>query len=91
MAFLAYVNKIDLIVCDPKIPVYKGLGKTSAERQTRYKEWFKRDIPHRELSLIRNAVQKGGISGSRGFFDAVAKLAGRDVCLRPRGGPRKSL
>ena len=72
-------------------PVYKGLGKTSAERQTRYKEWFKRGIPQGELSLIRDAVQKGGILGSGGFFDAVAKLAGRDVCLRPRGRPRKSL
>ena len=72
-------------------PVYKGLGKTPAERQTRHKEWFKRGIPQGELSLIRDAVQKGGILGSRGFFDAVAKLAGRDVCLRPRGRPRKSL
>lgn len=72
-------------------PVYKGLGKTPRERQTNYKEWFKRSIPKEELSLIRNAVQKGGIFGNKGFLDRVAQLTGRDVILRPRGRPRKSL
>jgi len=72
-------------------PVYKGLGKTPQERQMNYREWFKRSTSQEELSLIRNAVQKGGIFGNKGFFDRVAQLTGRDVVLRPRGRPRKSL
>ncbi|MFH0838719.1 MAG: transposase [Candidatus Omnitrophota bacterium] len=72
-------------------PVYNGLGKTSRERQTNYKEWLKRGIPKEELSLIRNAVQKGGIFGNKRFFDRVVQLTGRAVVLRPRGRPKKSL
>ncbi|TAN59817.1 transposase [bacterium] len=72
-------------------PVYKGLGATPSERQVNYKEWFKRSASEEELSSIRNAVQKGGIFGNKGFFDRVAQLKGRDVVLRPRGRPIKSL
>ena len=72
-------------------PVYLGLGKTPKERQTNYKEWFKRSVSDEELSLIRNATHKGGIFGNKEFFEKIAKLVGRNVVLRPRGRPRKSL
>lgn len=72
-------------------PVYKGLGQTFRERQANYKEWFKRSIPQEEIVAIRNAAQKGGIFSNKGFFDKVAQLTGRDVVLRSRGRPRKSL
>jgi len=71
--------------------VYKGLGKTPKERQSNYKKCFERSIPDEEMNFIRNATQKGGIFGSKEFFDKVAKLVRRDVTLKPRGRPRKSL
>ena len=61
------------------------------ERQVNYKKWFERSILGEEIQFIRNATQKGGIFGSKEFFDKVAILVGRDVILKPRGRPRKSL
>ena len=72
-------------------PIYKGLGKTPEERQVNYKEWFERSISEEELGQIRNVTQKGGVFGNKEFLDKVTKLLGRDVILKQRGRPRKSL
>ena len=72
-------------------PVYSALGKTPKERQEKYKEWLKKNISDEELNLIRNVTQRGGIFSSKDFFDKIAKITGRDVALKPRGRPRKSL
>lgn len=72
-------------------PVYMGLGKTPKERQTNYKEWIERSVPDEELSLIRNTTHKGGIFGNKEFSEEIAKLVGKDVVLRSRGRPKKSL
>lgn len=72
-------------------PIYKSLGKTAEERQSKYKEWFRKSISEDELNLIRLATQKGGVIGNREFLDKISKSLGKSVTLRPRGRPRKSL
>lgn len=72
-------------------PVYKTLGKTAQERQANYKDWFKESIPKEELELLRHATQKGGIFSGKEFFDKVTESIGKEIVLRPRGRPRKSL
>lgn len=72
-------------------PIYQTFGKTPRERQERYKEWFKRSMPDEQLNLIRDVTQKGAIFSGKSFSEKIAKLTGRDISLRSRGRPRKSL
>ena len=72
-------------------PVYLGLGKTEKQRQLNYKKCFLNVIPDKELDLMRTTTQKGGVIGGKEFIDKISKLLGRDVVLRQRGRPKKSL
>ena len=71
--------------------VYLGLGETENKRQLNYKKLFLNTIPDQELNLIRYATQKGGIIGNKEFIDKVTDALGRNILLRQRGRPRKSL
>lgn len=82
-------GKVDSLLNEDSI--YIGLGKTPQERQVKYKEWFKRSISDEEVNLIRSVTQRGGIFSSKAFLGKIAKLKGRDVVLKPRGRPTKSL
>ncbi|MBN2452922.1 MAG: transposase [Candidatus Omnitrophica bacterium] len=78
---------------DPLIemdPIYMDLGKREEDRQLKYKELVK-DVSPDTVNLIRDATQKGGIIGGERFVDKISGLVGRDVILRQRGRPRKSL
>ena len=59
--------------------VYRALGKTPKDRQTRYKDWLKRSIPEEELNLLRNITQRGGVFSGKYFLHKIAKLTSRDV------------
>ncbi|MDD5291877.1 MAG: transposase [Candidatus Omnitrophica bacterium] len=72
-------------------PIYESLGKTLEERQENYKEIFRENISERELSLIRNTTQKGGIFGNEKFLERITESIGRNVFWRARGRPKKSL
>ena len=72
-------------------PIYRSLGKTSKERQANYKGMFRQAISYEALSFIRNATQKCGVIGNKKFFEKIAGLVGRNVALRPRGRPKRSL
>ena len=74
-----------------KDAVYSGLGKTEKERQLNYKRFFLNNVPDDELNLIRSTTQKCGIIGHKEFINKISKLLGRNVVLRPRGRPKKSL
>lgn len=71
-------------------PWYLALASVSRERQDRYRDFVTQGIPSEELTLIREAVQRGGITGGHGFsFDDLTARLGRVVVLRPRGRPRQ--
>jgi len=67
------------------------LAKTPKDRQRIYRELFTNDIPDSEINSIRNITQKGGIFGKKEFIGEIAKLAKREIVLRSRGRPKKSL
>lgn len=71
-------------------PVYHGLGNNDDERRQRYREFLKAAIPAGEWELIREAVQRGQLTGNRRFRDEVASVLGRRVERRGRGRPPKS-
>lgn len=68
-------------------PVYLGLGKTEKERQLNYKKYFLGNISDDEINVVRTATQKGGII----FISKISRLLGKEVVLKPRGRPKKSL
>ena len=69
-------------------PLHAALGETPSERQTRYREWIRASIPEDEWGLIRVAVQRGQLTGCKGFQEIVEKRIGRRVELRGHGRPR---
>ncbi|CAN5363978.1 transposase [soil metagenome] len=70
-------------------PAYEALGTTAAERRTRYREFLASEIPDEQLALIRTAVKRNQLTGSREFADDIALRAGRRMYLRGRGRPSK--
>jgi putative transposase len=70
-------------------PCYLALGNTDLERQTRYRSWVASDVAEAEILMIRQAVQRGQLTGSDRFVSAIETRIGRRVETRGRGRPRK--
>jgi putative transposase len=64
-------------------------GGISEEIQRKYGEWMEQPIPHGEWDLIRQAVQRGQLTGTARFVEEIAERVGRRIELRGRGRPRK--
>lgn len=77
----------DWLDCDP---FYLSLGGDEAERRRRYREFLLAAIPSGEWELIREAVQRGQLTGTNRFTQEVAGILGRRVERRGRGRPAKS-
>jgi len=43
------------------------------------------------IELIRQTTQKGGIIGDEQFVEKISRMMGREIILRKRGRPKKSL
>jgi putative transposase len=70
-------------------PMYRGLGRDREERRDRYRTWVKKTVPEGEWELLRQAVQRGQLTGSARFADEIAANAGTRVEERGRGRPGK--
>lgn len=71
-------------------PGYLVLGDSEAERRQRYQDFLQAAIPSGEWELIREAVQRGQLTGTHRFTDEVADILGRRVERRGRGRPTKT-
>jgi putative transposase len=71
-------------------PGYLALGSDPKERQARYRRWVAEAIPRGEWQLIRDAVQRGQLTGSPRFVEQVQQRIGRRLVQRGRGRPRQS-
>lgn len=69
-------------------PCYLGLGTSANEREKRYETWVNGAIPTGEWETIRQAVQRGQLTGSNKFIEEVDKKIGRRVEFRGQGRPR---
>ena len=67
---------------------YEGLGEEVLFRQKRYREFFQETVPESEWKLIREMVNRGGITGSQKFSEKIEKVLGRKIILRPIGRPK---
>ncbi len=70
-------------------PCYLGLADREELRAQRYKTWVRGAIPAGEWERIRQALQRGQLTGSPGFIDEIAKKLHMRVEFRGRGRPRK--
>ena len=69
-------------------PYYLDLGSLPSERESRYREVVTSAVPEGEWELIRLAVQRGQLSGSRQFQQEIERRLGHRV--EPRGPGRPS-
>jgi len=58
---------------------YEDLAKEGLMRQERYRKFFQEVIPESEWKLIRERVNRGGITGGEKFREEVEKVLGRRV------------
>ncbi|MCO3060442.1 transposase, partial [Pseudomonas aeruginosa] len=69
-------------------PCFIELGQTVEERYRRYVTFVKEAIPAEELKLIREAVQRGQLTGNQRFLDEIERVAGVRIERRGQGRPR---
>ena len=68
-------------------PVYLDLADNEAERRARYARFVEASVPERELSLMREALQRGQLTGNQRFVDEVERLIGCRIEHRGPGRP----
>lgn len=70
-------------------PGWLSLGETDTQRALVYRDLLSAPIGDEEREAIILPVQRGQLTGSAAFVDAVAEKLGRRVELRGQGRPRK--
>jgi putative transposase len=70
-------------------PCFQAIGVTGEERHERYRGYAVSAIPAGEWDLIREALQRGQLTGSDRFIDEVHAIVGRRVEHRKQGRPGK--
>ena len=68
-------------------PCYLAMGETEQQRQSRYAAFVSRGVRPSELMLIREALQRGQLTGSERFVDEIDRKLGVRVERRGQGRP----
>ncbi len=71
-------------------PAYLSLGRDESDRRQQYRELLRSAIPDGDAELIREALQRGQLTGPGRFADEVAAILGRRVERRGQGRPVKT-
>jgi putative transposase len=69
-------------------PCYAALASTCEARAAAYRDFVQNAIPEGEWRLIRQALQRGQLTGSERFTDQVEAMVRRRIEHRGRGRPR---
>jgi len=70
-------------------PCFEGLGSSDDKRAMRYREFVQSEIPTGDWELIREALQRGQLTGTKRFSDAIEAIIGQRIENRKQGRPRK--
>lgn len=70
-------------------PAYLDLGCSQTERRVRYARFVKQGVPEHELTLMREALQRGRLTGNERFVDKVEQVIGCRIERRRPGRPSK--
>ena len=63
------------------------MASTPQERGKQYRAWVRAAIPDGEWERIREAIQRGQLTGGNRFVEDVTREIGRRVERRGRGRP----
>ncbi|MBA6068668.1 transposase [Pseudomonas mosselii] len=69
-------------------PLFEALGETEELRRKHNAEFVRQAISDEELSLIRDAIQRGQLTGSSRFVDEIAQITGKRIERRKQGRPK---
>ena len=72
-------------------PVSLSLGRRAQERARRYERFVREAIPEGEWALIRDAIERGQLTGNQRFIDEIEGLLGRRIERRGQGRPKKEV
>lgn len=72
-------------------PCFLALGADSGARRERYAAFVKQAVPEDETRLIRDALQRGQLTGSDRFVEEIERIAGLRIERRGQGRPKKCL
>ncbi len=81
-------GKRDMVVDLPQF--YPSLGGTEQERQTAYKKYVFGTVPEYEIKLIREALQRGQLTGSDRFRGEIEKKFGIRISNKKQGRPGRA-
>ena len=81
------LSKQDLVV--DLHPSYLSLGEREQQRQKAYKEYVLGTIPEHEIKLIREALQRGQLTGGDRFHKEIEKKLGIRISNKKQGRPMK--
>jgi putative transposase len=70
-------------------PSYLSLGNNKNERQKEYAEYVMNTVPEYEINLIREALQRGQLTGSERFREELSRRTGIRFSNRGPGRPKK--
>ncbi len=68
-------------------PCLTGEHSDHQERRARYVSLIEQGIPTSEIQLIRNALQRGQLTGNSAFTDDIEKITGLRISNRAQGRP----
>ena len=70
-------------------PSFLALGRTTSDRRAAYWDFVKQLIPETQLNLIRSAIQRNQVTGSKDFQRQIAERTGRRISSSAPGRPPK--
>lgn len=80
-------GKYDAVVDFP--PTYLAMGENQTDRQKSYADYIKATVPEYEVKLIRDALQRGQLTGGDKFRAEVERKLGIRISNKKQGRPRK--
>lgn len=70
-------------------PLYQALGENKRKRQKMYTEYVLGTVPECEIKLIREALQRGQVTGGERFREGISRKLGIRLSNRGPGRPKK--
>lgn len=70
-------------------PYYLSLGVTEGQRAEQYVAWLRKTVPEAEWLLIREATQRGQLTGHGWLAEELSERYGRRLVHQGPGRPRK--
>ncbi|WP_026338868.1 transposase [Thioalkalivibrio sp. AKL7] len=69
-------------------PAYSDLADNGSDRRARYARLVQQGVPEQELSLMREALQRGQLTGKQRFVNEVEQIIGCRIERRRLDRPR---